>query len=212
MPPLYGRALVSRCASAPTKPLLNDISGGLGISGLMDGPAALAAALLTASVPASGPQPSGDGSKWPAKAPCLPELQDALSLTVPALAGAISSRRRPHSKYVTCCSLQTKCAATHVTECCSPDTSTLRRVPRRVYHAGRGGNNGARSAGASRPAVAAKLSPTGLSSLVSWLASASGPSALQLLARQGVVAGIVAAVQAQHLQALEVPHWPGAAA
>jgi len=90
------RALVSRCAAA--KPLSSDISGGLGISGLMDGPAALAAALLTASGPVNGSQSSVASSNGSLQPPCLPELLDALSLTVPALAGAPSSRRRPHSK------------------------------------------------------------------------------------------------------------------
>ena len=52
--------------------------------------------------------------------------------------------------------------------------------------------------------MAGKLSPTGLSSLLSWLASASGPASVQLLARQGVVAGIVAALRPQHLQSLQV--------
>ena len=52
--------------------------------------------------------------------------------------------------------------------------------------------------------MAGKLSPAGLSSLLSWLASASGPAAVQLLARQGVVAGVVAALRPQHLQALQV--------
>ncbi len=68
----------------------------------------------------------------------------------------------------------------------------------------RAGNSGARSASANRLAVAGKLSPVGLSSLLSWLASASGPAAVQLLARQGVVAGVVAALRPQHLQALQV--------
>ncbi len=86
------RALVSRCAAA--KPLSSDISGGLGISGLMDGPAAL----LTASGPVNGSQSSVASSNGSLQPPCLPELLDALSLTVPALAGAPSSRRRPHSK------------------------------------------------------------------------------------------------------------------
>ena len=90
------RALVSRCAAA--KPQSSDISGGLGISGLMDGPAALAAALLTASGPVNGSQSSLASSNGNLQQPCLPELLDALSLTVPALAGAPSSRRRPHSK------------------------------------------------------------------------------------------------------------------
>ncbi len=52
--------------------------------------------------------------------------------------------------------------------------------------------------------MAGKLSPVGLSSLLSWLASASGPAVVQLLARQGVVAGVVAALRPQHLQALQV--------
>ena len=96
VPWLRRRALVSRCAAA--KPLTSDVSGGLGISGLMDGPAALAAALLTASGPVNGSQSSPGSSTGSLHPPCLPELLDALSLTVPALGGAPSSRRRPHSK------------------------------------------------------------------------------------------------------------------
>ena len=98
-----GRALVSRCASAKAKPLLSDISGGIGTSGLMDGPAALAAALLTAAVPVNGAHISPDNSNGVHGSTCPPELLDALSLTVPALAGATSSRRRTHSKYASCC-------------------------------------------------------------------------------------------------------------
>lgn len=78
--------------------MLGDLSGGLGINGLMDGPAALAAALLTASVPANGPHPSPDSSGGAFQPHCLPGLLDALSLTVPALAGATNSHHRPHSK------------------------------------------------------------------------------------------------------------------
>ena len=53
-------------------------------------------------------------------------------------------------------------------------------------------------------AVAGKVSPMGLATLLGWLASVSGPVAAQLLARQGVVAGIVAMLRPQHLQALQV--------
>jgi hypothetical protein len=77
----------------------SDVSSGLGITGLMDGPAALAAALLTAAVPINGAlvsAVSGDGAVQ--QPPCHAELLDALSLTVRAFAGGSGLRRKPHSK------------------------------------------------------------------------------------------------------------------
>ncbi len=68
----------------------------------------------------------------------------------------------------------------------------------------RGGKAGQNGSDGNRAAVPGTLSPAGLASLLGWLASASGPVAAQLLARQGVVSGIIAMLRPQHLQALQV--------